>query len=457
MKRSVQAILGAAACALLIGGCSEENDPVQPDTTPVSKVANTYSGDVVRDYFVLLCKVVKSTPGFFPPQAARAYGYTGIAAYEAVVNGIPGGRSLQGQLNGWSGVTMPKADSTLPYNWAIASNSALAETIRKMVEKRVTDLNRASIDSAEAANLAALSAGVDQAVVQRSVGFGKEIAAAVYQFSTTDGGHESYLDPFQLPYTVSTDSGAWVPTGAVTTPVSPTWGSCRPFLQANVTNTQPTAPVPFSSNPSSAFHKEAMDVYNQVKGNTMEQLEIAKYWADDPFNTCTPTGHTFNIMTQLLEESGATLEKASVGYAMLAIAENDAFIACWKTKYDHMLIRPISYIKRYIDPNFTTVIGTPPFPAYSSGHSAEIGAAVRVFTRLFTDGSGNYLFTDFSQLQYGFPARNYTNFDAMAMECANSRFYGGIHFPMDNIKGLQTGKAVGDNVNNRINWPKNIR
>jgi hypothetical protein len=162
-------------------------------------------------------------------------------------------------------------------------------------------------------------------------------------------------------------------------------------------------------------------------------------------------------MTQLLEETNATLEKSSVAYAKLCIAENDAFISCWKLKYKSILIRPVSYIKQYIDPAFKTVIGTPAFPAFTSGHSVEIGAGTKVFNEMFTNGSGDYNFTDYSQLQYGFAARHYNNFNDMAEECANSRFYGGIHYTEDNIKGLEQGRAVGDFVINSLNWPKNIR
>lgn len=445
----------AAVVTVLLAGCGDD-DPTSVDNIS-SKPANSYSGQSVRDYFALLCTVTKSTPGYFPPQAARAYGYVGVTAYEAVVHGIPGARSLAGQVNGLASNALPTPDNGMEYNWEISSNAAIAEIMRKMFEKKITPQNLQSIDSMEAAHLQMMSANVEQGVIDRSVQYGKSLATAVYQYSMTDGGHESYMDPFQLPYTAPTDSNCWVPTGAVKNPISPSWGSCRPFLTINVTGTQPTPPLNFSSDPSSGFYGEAMQVYTQVRNNTLDQVDIAKYWADDPFNTCTPTGHTFNIITQLLEEDHATLEKTSVGYGMLGVAENDAFIACWKSKYDYTLIRPVTYIQRYIDPNFTTVIGTPPFPAYTSGHSAEIGAGSRVFIRLFTDGSGDYPFTDFSQLQYGFPARNYTNFDEMAQECADSRFYGGIHYPMDNLKGLQTGKAVGDNVYNKIQWPRNIQ
>jgi hypothetical protein len=103
------------------------------------------------------------------------------------------------------------------------------------------------------------------------------------------------------------------------------------------------------------------------------------------------------------------------------------------------------------------VIGTPPFPSYTSGHSCEIGAAEKIFTVLFTDGSGNFAFTDISQIQYGFTPRSYNNFHQMATECAQSRFYGGIHYDMDNISGLQLGNKIGDNVNNLIAWPHDIK
>jgi hypothetical protein len=438
---------------LITAGCHK--DDVQAPAAVAKKTAD-YSGDQERKYFDLLCTISKSTPGFFPPEVARAYGYVGITGFEAVVNGITGAQSLGGQLNGLDNTSLPKITNGDTYNWAIASNTAIAEMIRKMFADKITAANSASLDSMEKANLASLSANESKSIIDRSVQFGKSVSAAIYTYSKTDGGDHAYMDPFQLPFDMKTDSFCWVPTGAVIHPISPNWGGNRPFLGANVSSTQPSDHIPFSSMNGSSFYKEAMNVYTQVQNNSMEQVEITKYWADDPFNTCTPTGHTFNIMSQLLEEARATLEKTSVAYARLSIAENDAFISCWKGKYKYLLIRPVSYIQKYIDPSFKTVIGTPPFPAYTSGHSCEMGAGSRVFINMFTDGSGNYQFTDYSQLRYGFEPRNYSNFNTMAEECASSRFYGGIHYAMDNSKGLQIGRAIGDNVNHLINWPQNI-
>lgn len=448
MKKLLLLTLLSVTFLLLVQSCQKDEI--------TSSAVREFSSDFVRDYYTLQCKVTKETPGFFPTQAARAFAYTGIALYEAVHHGIPGAVSLGGQLNGLSISALPQPELNAEYNWGLVANAALAETMRKMHELNITQANLDAILSMEQTTQTDLSAGVPADIINRSVAYGREVAAAVYEYSKTDGGHESYLDPFQLPYSLPVGSHCWVPTGAALQPISPYWGNNRPFMEVNVTQTQPVAHVPFSTDPASPYYAEALATYNQVTNNTPEQQEIARFWADDPFATCTPAGHTFNIMTQLLEETGATLEKAAVAYARLGIAENDAFISCWKTKYDYVLIRPVSYIKSYIDPNFNTVIGTPPFPAYTSGHSCEIGVGASIFTDMFTNGDGMYSFADRSQLQYGFGVRNFTSFDEMALECANSRFYGGIHYPMDNLLGLETGKEIGNNVNTLLSWPTDI-
>lgn len=422
-----------------------------------SPPAERYDAKFLVKYLDFICKTARVTEGFFPPQVARAYGYIGVANYEAVIHGIDPSKSLVHQLNGLSNYNVPVPERNLQYNWAIASNAATARMTRYMFEKRISAARRNTLDSLENVTHQALAANENPLVASRSQKFGMDVADVIFEYSKVDGGHESYLNPFQLPFSLPDFEHVWVPTGAIMHPLSPRWGQNRPFMTVNIALTQPVAHTLFSKETTTEFYREAMIVYNQVRNNTAEEVEIAKYWADDPFATCTPAGHTFNILMQILDEENCTLAKSSVGFAKMAIAENDAFISCWKGKYDYNLLRPVTYIKRYIDPSFNTVIGTPPFPAYTSGHSSEIGAAERILTSLFTNGSGDYQFTDYSQLQYGFNARNFRNFSQMAEECANSRLYGGIHYPMDNSKGLQTGRAIGDNVNRRLSWPANVR
>lgn len=449
----------AIAASFLLVSCQKDDDSENPSQTPNSAKASTYEGTFLQEYIKLSCTITQTTDGFLPPQAARAYGYIGVAAYEAVVFGINPAHRLEGQIDGFTEGSIPEPVSGEKYNWALACNAATAHMMRKMFGENITPENLELINQMEENNFQSLSTGVAADVVNRSLTYGEAVAESIYTISQSDGGHESYLDPFQLPYEMEADDYCWVPTNeAVPNPVTPYWMNNRSFISGSTANSQPEAHAPFSTDESSEFYGQAMDVYNQVANlNTDEHRTIAEYWADDPFATCTPSGHTFNILSQLLGESDATLEKTAVGIAMMSVAENDAFISCWKSKYDYVLLRPVTYIQQYIDPTFETVIGTPPFPAYTSGHSAEIGAGAKVLIHLFSDESGDYTFTDLSQLQYGFSARSFDNFYDMANECALSRYYGGIHYEMDNSKGLDLGFAVGDAVVNQISWPQNIQ
>lgn len=409
--------------------------------TGKSKPADEYTSDMPRAWFVLLCKVVKNTDGYYPPMAARAFGYMGVTLYESVQPGIPGAKSLKTQLNGFT-VSMPVPEEGKVYNWGVASNAALAQTMRNFF-KNIKPKYQKSLDSLETYYHAVLTNNEQSETVNNSVAFGKSIANALYEHSKTDGGHEAYLNPTPA-YNAPSGDAYWIETGSGKA-VGPNWGKNRLFLAINAGPDVPP-PVTFSTDPNSAMYQQAYEVYNQSKINTADQDEIARFWADDPFLTCTPTGHTFSILTQLLGEVRASLAKAAVAYAKMGIAEHDAFICCWRAKYQYSLVRPVTYIQKFIDPNWHTLIDTPPFPAYVSGHSTEIGSASRIFTATF---GANYAFTDKTQVEFGFARvlRSYTSFEQVAQESAWSRLYGGLHYRMDIVNGLDMGKAIGDNVN----------
>jgi hypothetical protein len=108
-------------------------------------------------------------------------------------------------------------------------------------------------------------------------------------------------------------------------------------------------------------------------------------------------------------------------YSTLHVAFHDAAIAIMDAKYAYWGIRPVQY-----DTTYKPLISTPPFPGYPSGHATASSAAATV-------------------LSYYFPA-DAEFFHKTAKECADSRFYGGIHFQTDNKVGLELGKALGNYV-----------
>jgi hypothetical protein len=437
---------------LWVAGCSD-NTPVQPsNTNQVSK----FNSDVPVEWMDLQMMLIQDTPGFTPPVAARALGYSGIALYEALVPGMPDHRSLAGQLNGLTSV--PKPDANLAYHWPTVASSALA-TISTHLFAELPDtgayakaktMNLHCIDSLSHVVEAKFMNDVDTAMRSRSLAYGKLVADAIYEWSKTDGGHEGYLRNFPASFTVPTGPGMWVPTSAQTHPMQPYWGQNRPFVlpQGNPNATSdPGAPLAYSTDPSSAFYKDALEVYNTVNTLTPEQKTIALFWSDDPGKTCTPPGHSMSISCQCLKVKSSTLDFAAESCAKIGIAVNDAFIACWETKYKYNLIRPISYIQQVISPTFTKdsiPLSTPGFPEYTSGHSVQSAAAAEVLANLF---GGSFTFTDHTHDMMGMAPRTYASFDAFAQEAAISRMYGGIHYRAAIERGIAQGKKIGDAVN----------
>jgi membrane-associated phospholipid phosphatase len=95
------------------------------------------------------------------------------------------------------------------------------------------------------------------------------------------------------------------------------------------------------------------------------------------------------------------------------------------------------------DPSWTTLIATPPFPAYTSGHSTFSGAASEVLAAFFGD---DYAFETLGEPSLALPPRQFISFAAAAEEAGMSRIYGGIHFMSDNIQGLNTGRVIAHHV-----------
>jgi len=213
----------------------------------------------------------------------------------------------------------------------------------------------------------------------------------------------------------------WVPTApAFLPPLLPGWGDVRPWNIGNPVALRPPPP-PRPGEP--AFEAEVREVYDVSRALTPEQRAIALFWADGP-GTFTPPGHWNEIALGLVRTFGLDTAQAARVFAVLNTAQADAFICVWDAKYAYWSLRPITAIRREIDPSWSPLITTPPFPSYVSGHSGTSGAAATVLSAFFP--------SEAAQLH------------AWANEAALSRLYGGIHFPIDNEVGLALGTSVGE-------------
>lgn len=455
IRSGVTGVIAVPLLALFVMSCSETN----PVDTPTSKGAAEYDATVPTAWFNLQLECVQKTPGFSPPVASRAFGYSGVALYQAVLGGMPNNKSLEGQLNGLNDGMISDPESGKEYHWPTVANAALAR-ITTLLFGNATDEMKAKVAALEAQH--ANPSGVDAQVVSRSIAYGQKVADEVFEWSKTDGGHEGYTRNFPSSYTPPTGAGLWVPTPQKSganpqAALQPYWGQNRPFvLTAGNPNdlSDPGAPPAYSTDPSSQFYIEAKQVYDAVKNLTAEQEAIAIFWSDDPGATCTPPGHSVSILTQCLSLEGKKLDFAAVAYAQVGMAISDAFLACWESKYRYNLMRPITFIIDQIDPAFTAAdlaLNTPPFPEYTSGHSTQSGAAAEVLTALFGE---NFAFTDHTHDARPLPSRSFTSFYNFADEAAISRLYGGIHYDAAIKRGVTQGKKIGQQVRTKVDWTK---
>lgn len=233
---------------------------------------------------------------------------------------------------------------------------------------------------------------------------GEQVALGIIEKAKQDGYDKAYQGE------VNKDPKKW--TGAFA------MGIKLPLMTPMVLRTadqfRPVAPPDFEA--------DMKDLKN-FKQNFSSRA-LAYYWAN--------TGPEFwnDLASQKMFENRMSDDAPEVArvYAVLNIAFHDMAIAVFDAKYAFWGIRPNQY-----DSTYKPLIPTPPFPGYPSGHAAGAGTTAAV-------------------LSYFFPA-DAKQFHKLAQDCADSRFYAGIHFKTDNETALQMGNALGKYIVET--WMKN--
>ncbi|MCP9767281.1 phosphatase PAP2 family protein [Lacihabitans sp. LS3-19] len=417
--------------------CKKNTDTIIPVIDNPSVLTSTFEGTMASDWLKIQLELIKSTPGFTPPVAARALGYTSLALYESVVHGMPGYQSLKGQLNGLSKLPIP--DSTMEYNWGLVA-SVTQYSLLQQLYLSTSDKNKSKLDSVRVIYETKLKTGTTDEVIERSVRFGAELATAVFEYAKTDGGATGHLNNFPQNFVTPSGIGFWKPSGSQSIPLLPTWGQNRTLVKENM-NDKLNTPVSFSFEKNSSFFVEAKKIYDQSKNLSTDQKAIANYFADGT-GSITPPGHHFNVVRKILLENKTSLDEVAIAYAKTGLSLNDAFISCWKGKYYYFLMRPSTYIKQTMDKNWEPFLANPPFPEYASGHGTAAGATVTILESIFGNA---YAFEDNTH-EGVYPNRKYDSFAAYGSETSNSRIYGGIHYEFSCTSGFDNGKTVAQNI-----------
>lgn len=397
--------------------------------------------------------------GFTPTSAARLYAYAGIAMYEAVLPGMATThRSLAGQLNDMPAMTIP-TDRGVPYDWPAVLSAAVAATVGPMFPR---ESSRTAVQEFLAIQLSSRrSAGTPPGIVNVSARHGRRVAEALSAWIATDG-YTTARELDGVAYEPPVGQGMWESTPPNFGPaIEPNWGaSVRTFVLTGPEEVPCEPHVPYSEVQGSEFWNQAMATYDFER--TEPQKAIARFWTDNPGQSGLPSGHWMLTISHVADQDGLRLDEAVEAYARTGVALADAFTTCWYHKYRFNLLRPVTYVNRVIlritDANpyehhgaWRTFVNTPQFPEYTSGHSVSSLAAATVLhallgERRYTDANHDWATIEPEYRQ----ARTFGSFLDAAEEAAQSRIYGGIHFPMGVDVGMDQGRAVGALVTERV-------
>lgn len=273
---------------------------------------------------------------------------------------------------------------------------------------------------------------------------GRTVAERMIESRIADGSSTG------VPYIPSDAPGQWQRTPPFfRPPLTPQWRYVTPFCLPNLEPFVPGPPPPLDSSEYAAALNEVRTIGGMNSAiRTVEQSEIAVFWSD--FNyTAMPPGHWHEIAAEIARDRGNTLEENARLFALLSLAQADAAIVCWETKYRYNLWRPVTAIQRADeddnpatepDADWEPLIETPPFPSYTSGHSTFSKASAEVLTAFF--GADAIRFSAKSDSLPGV-VRTFQSLADCAEEVGLSRVYGGIHFEFDKRAGAESGAKIG--------------
>jgi membrane-associated phospholipid phosphatase len=348
-----------------------------------------------------------------PVAASRAYGLLAVAMYDATVAAWDAKyrfrRSVPDEVDA---LVAREPDPTYPSAHAVVAGAASRVLAYLYPERPKERLDEMAEREARQRVIAGVNTPSD---VRAGLALGRSVADAVVDRAEGDGHDRRFTG--SPPRT----KGSWrPPPGSLARPVSPMAGTWRTWVMSSGSQFRPP---PFPRFGTAAYRAQAQAVVDAKRRLTPAQRRAAQFWAGGE-GTSLPPGIWNQVVLGYLDRQPETVPREARVLALLNVAMADGGVAAWDTKYAYWVTRPQNAIRDLgIDRRWKPLLDTPPFPAYISGHATYSGAAGEVMS---------YLFPKDADL-----------FRARARQAADSRVWGGIHFPLDGTEGLKVGRKIG--------------
>jgi hypothetical protein len=256
-----------------------------------------------------------------------------------------------------------------------------------------------------------------------------------------------YRPLIQLPTnTGGTEPGEWRPTPPANLPgMFEFLGYTEPFTLLRPSQFRPSQPTPLSS-------MTYVEDYNEVKSigaansttRTAAQTDQAYFWTDNF------VAQWNRALRAIIEAHVPDIGEGARLLALANLAMADAAISCWESKFHFNFWRPITAIREGDndgnpntagDPNWSSLIATPPYPDYSSGANNLTGATTGILENFF--GTDDFQFAVTSNAAQAIQkTRSFARFSDAAQEVVDARIFLGIHFRSADDVARTQGRRV---------------
>lgn len=448
MKKNITLLL--LALMVIPFGCEQDESFVP--TLSLTYRATRYEGRLAHEWMTLGLTMTREN-NLQGPQAARILGYLGLTVWESVCHGIPNGRSMNGQINDYTAAVV---DRDKVYDWGIVLCTAMRTVFPHLIEG-INNTQRSEVDVLSAVQEDQMfQSGITEQVRQDSKDLGGRIGARIVDRIRKDGRDVIRNIPTTFPVRNVEFPWYWDPATLGQQPVEPLWSTVRTFVTDNAQACEPPLPLPYSTNPESDLYREANEVRNTERSAT--NRAIAYHWEDGPGRSSTAAGHWMRIAQQLLEREGSNLAECAKTYCLTGFAVADGYASAWFVKYKYFRLRPITYIRENMDPNWTPLVQTPPSPEYGSEAAVLGGACPTMLIRQFGDIGfldrthlGSPLFTPEGG-PFVLPERTFGSLTQAGDDAAISALLGGTHFRRACEEGQESGRCIANTILSRLNF-----
>ena len=175
-------------------------------------------------------------------------------------------------------------------------------------------------------------------------------------------------------------TGAFPPAPGVWSspnPVTPLAGSWKPWVLTSAADVRLGKPPAFGSDAANAQYASTKNL-----NRTNATNHLAWFWQSGFFQPWLQAVDLKIFQNHLDSDP----PRAARAYAYQTIAQHDATLACWDTKYAYLELRPSQ-----ADPTITTLFGNPQHPGYPSGHACASGASAAMMSFLFPADARTFL------------------------------------------------------------------